>query len=416
MQEDSIVVIERGTPAVNGWDVAELPFRLVTLPILIIGNGSKLAFGGKGYLIPNVTHLFGQIQARGVHPLIHRQGASSSIGGGLLLGVPPTREGPWAHVLGGATIKEYWLLGARLGYGSEYPEPRPRLGIRRGGPFTVQGYGFRAHRAQDKFYGPGRDSRNENRSDYDRDQYEAGAVVILRPLPNSELRFFARWTQDDIGAGDADDLPDVDSTFAASEIPGFGERWRYVSFGTTVGWRVGRLHTMQRHDRWLEASYTWNDSRSDGAADYGRLELSAGIELPFDRKRESLAFALRYVALRPSGEGAIPFYRLASLGGSHSLASYHTYRFADQESILGQAEYRYRVWSEVRDEFWLDGILFLYEGMVAESLSDEFRFERLKESYGFGLAFITPESEVARITFNWGDDGFLGRFSFLFGL
>lgn len=412
---DSIVVIERGTPAVTGWDVAEAPFRLLTLPFFLLGRGAQAAVSGEGYLIPNILHTLAGIQARGVHPALFRQGPNSGVGAALLLGVPADRRGAWAHAMAGATVKEYWLLAVRAGRGPIDPEPVSGPTAIGDGRFAAQAFGFAAYRAEDEFYGLGHSSPATGRSDYDRERFGAGGTVAWRPRPQTELRLRGAWSEDAAGSGGDDAIPDVDATFPPGEIPGFGERQQYLSLGLAATWRGGHSHTVLRRGRWVRAGYTWNASQTDGVADYGHLEASAGLEIPVDRRRESFLLALRWEAVHPSGEGEVAFYRLPTLGGSRTLPAYRSERFRDRESLLGQLEYRYRVWSAPHDPLWFDTILFLYGGMVAEDLGRELALDRLKESWGVAFAFLDDRAEYGRITLAWGDDGFRARLLFGFG-
>ena len=147
-----------------------------------------------------------------------------------------------------------------------------------------------------------------------------------------------------------------------------------------------------------------------------RVTASAGIDLPFDRRIRSLALAIFYESLRPSGDGEVAFYRLPKLGGRRTLPSFRSDRFRDRDLIVGQAEYRYRLWDDPRGRAGLDASFFLYGGMVARSLSSEFRFNRLEKSYGVALSLLAQTGELARLSLGLGGELTTVRFTFGVGL
>ncbi len=411
-EEDSITVIERGTGGLEGWDIFEFPFNVAALPLYLVAAGVEGLSGvaERGHWIPWLVYYNQQLNDRGLYPAVGGQGPNSGTGGELLLGVPPAERSFWAFVKGGGTVKEYWRAQGRVGYGE--------LDVEQGeGPaFGVQALGVAEQRAEDEFFGIGRESSEDDRSDFELDRYEVGGEVAFIPARHVGLAVNGGWMRDEAKPGNDDRRPNVESIFAPAGIPGFEEEQDYFFIGASAAWRVGFPHALERGGRWASVGYQWNESDTDGAADFGRFRASAGIDLPFDHRIRSLYLAIFYESLRPDGDGEVAFYRLPKLGGRGTLPSFRSDRFRDRDLILGQAEYRYRVWDDPRGNSGLDASLFLYGGMVAQSLNSEYRFNDLEESYGVALSLITQTAELARLSLALGGERTRVRFTFGVGL
>lgn len=396
---DSVAVIERGTDGVEGWDVIEFPFRVLTLPLSAAGWGVVALIGvaERGHWVPWLAYYNRQLTERGIHVSLGGQGSNSGSGGELLLGIEPRAGSAWANVRGGATVKGYWRTRAEIGVGA--------LDATRtaGSAVGLRAFGSVEHRAEDEFFGIGRRSVEAGRSDYELDRYSAGAELGIAPIDGLEVGIRGSWDRSDAGRGSDDRRPDVDLAFSREAIPGFGRREDYLSIGAAATWRSGHPHAIERGGRWASVGYRWNASDTEGAADFGRLSGSAGIDLPFDYRIRSVALAVYYESLRPAGAGEIAFYNLPTLGGT-DLPSYRADRFRDRDLLLGQAEYRFRLWDDPRGRAALDASFFLYGGMVARNLSSEFRFDRLRESYGIRLSLLDETSRLAQLLLALGGE------------
>ncbi len=407
---DSIAVVERGTPSVDGWDVAEFPFKVATAPLylLVLGLEQASQVADNVRFLRWIGHVNRELNRRSVYPTVAALGTGSGTGAALLLGQPSRDRAPWVHVRGGMTLKSYWRLQIRAGYGPEFLLPgHPQK-------FAANAVGLREHRHQDEFSGIGYNSREEDRSDYELDQRLVGAELGLAATRSIVLRLSFDWSEVETGPGNNARLPSVDSIFAPEEIPRFGATDRYISVGGAAGW-FKRDPGLLPGQRWLRLGLRWNESDTDGAADFSEIDASVGAIIPFYHDSRSLALEIDYATARPSGGGAIPFYRLPTLGGTPSLPAYRTGRFRDRDLIRGRVEYTYRIWLGPRDTYLLAASVFLHGGMVAHNLTDDFRFSRLKPSLGFALSTLTLTGSGARLEFAGGDEGLRVNFTFLAG-
>ena len=417
---DSVFVIERGTAEVDTWDVVEFPFHVVQAPFWIVGR----LLAGIAVVTERASLHFGvrRLQTIGLYPEIKGQGKASGPGVGMLIGSRARPQRPWGNLRGGITTLEYRGLGLTLGYGGT--EPRHALAKPRGTATTrpprspdasrlgVLGFARTAYRARDNYYGIGIESREDDRTDYDLERDLVGGELYFRINPHLTLDLDGRWEQDLVGGGRDDGIPDVSEIFPMEEIPGFGQEETQVVFGGYLEWRTGMPRTTQRLNRWIDLGYHWNESTTDGASDFGHFSGSAGLEIPVARRRLSFFFAVEFESVRPTGEGEISFYELPALGGKGQLPAYRAFRFRDRDLLVGKAEYRWRVWSDPLDTTWLDAALVLYGGTVAHSMSQDFRFRNVRESYGVNFALINQQTEIGRLEFANGDEGFRVTISF----
>ncbi len=407
---DSITVIERGTPGVDGWDIAEFPFQVITAPLYLLALGAEWVTDAvsEAHLLQWVVYTNMELNKRGLYPTVASLGSGSGTGAALLVGVPARSGAPSAYLRGGVTYKGYWRLLARAGYGEEAMVPG------RGRRLGAHVVGSTGARPQDEFFGIGRNSREEDRSDYELRRQIVGAELGFTPVPNTAIRLDLNWSRVETLSGTNDRLPDIDSVFQAGDIPRFGETDRYQSVGAAAEWRSGQRGLIPGQ-RWLQIGFRWNESISDGAADFAELDARAGAVLPFDHDRRSLALALLYRTARRSGSGVIPFYRLPALGGTSALSAYRTGRFRDRDLVLGQAEYSYRIWLSPIDPSAVIASIFLHGGMVASDITEELALDRLRPSYGTALSVITAGGSGGRLELAGGDEGLRVNFIFQVG-
>ena len=87
------------------------------------------------------------------------------------------------------------------------------------------------------------------------------------------------------------------------------------------------------------------------------------------------------------GANQIPFYELASLGGTEFLRGYETGRFRDRGSTFAKVSYKYPIWKLV------EGMLFYETGRTLHRPTD-FGFDHWKSAYGGGIRIWVPEGFV----------------------
>jgi len=402
--QDSIVVIDRGMPPPRVWAVLEAPFKVLEVPFRLAGAGvgwvaSRAEAGG---WVPALRRLQDTLEAHGIRPWVSSQGPNSGVGPELRLGAGfgpmPTA---WAHLRGAVTLREYWLAEARLGLRFA---PRGR-------PASLETFARLEDRPKDPFFGLGNESRESDWSDYALRRSTIGSRIVVGVPARIVVRLGVDWSRVETARGRDDAVPDIDSTFAPAERPGFGAAHRSVVLAGGAEWSAGARHSSERRGSWVALRYRWRVSRSAGVPDDGVLSANAGVELPFDHRRRSVALAVYLESLRPQSAGVPPFYLLPTLGGAQSLPAFRSDRFRDRDVLVTKLEYRYRVWSHPADAVWADAVVFTSRGMVAERL-EELALSRLHGITGAGLALIARGGTLARLAVSGGSDGVGVSFSF----
>jgi len=387
--QDSIAVVDRGTPPARVWSIVEFPFKVLQAPLAVVGGvaGWFADRAERGRWVPTAQRVHRSLAKRGVRPSLGGQGSNSGFGPTASVGwVSRGPRARFALLQGGLTQRGYWL--GQLRGGSEQVELSLRV----------------EERPRDVFFGIGNMTRFEQWSDYRLHQVSAGARLAASHAP---LYFTAAlaWSRRRTWAGTDDAHPGIDATFPAPERPGFGLTYETVALVGGLEYRAGAGHTIERRGHWLAAQYRWNASRTGGIADFGVLRASGGIELPFDHARRSAVLALSFESLRPQSPGVVPFYMLPALGGARTLPSFRSERFRDRDALVGVLEYRYRVWSEPEDALWLDIVLFTNAGVVAARLADALPTARVHQSTGLALAVLSRGATLGRIAISKGADG-----------
>lgn len=171
----------------------------------------------------------------------------------------------------------------------------------------------------------------------------------------------------------------------------------------------GLFETLDLHDFGISVSYDWRERPpsplSGGTAglvvSYASAEGSADTMVGFWRVHAEAShffelFSERVVGVRviaehlePDEGTRVPFYELASLGGSQRLRGYKTGRFRDLGFVAFSAEYRWPLWRR------LDALLLTDHGRVFHDLAKDFEFSNFKSSYGGGLRFWNGAGHLA---------------------
>ncbi|MDA3839230.1 MAG: hypothetical protein PF574_09655 [Candidatus Delongbacteria bacterium] len=95
----------------------------------------------------------------------------------------------------------------------------------------------------------------------------------------------------------------------------------------------------------------------------------------------------------------VPFTKLSTLGGTYNLRGYPDKRFTDQNMMLLQGEYDFRIYQKIA------GAIYYSFGDVFDPFSD-LKFNKIKQGYGIGLLYdllgtavrvdiaTSPENEI----------------------
>ncbi|MFC1629129.1 BamA/TamA family outer membrane protein [Gemmatimonadota bacterium] len=144
--------------------------------------------------------------------------------------------------------------------------------------------------------------------------------------------------------------------------------------------------------RWYQFSMRFYGDELGSEYRYSRynLDLREYIPIGSDQILACQAYGL-FIPGNP------PFESLARLGGERVMRGIYTGRYADQNMLTFQAEYRKQVWRRI------GMVAFAGAGDVARRIND-FRVSEFKFSAGFGIRFslIPDEKMNLRLDWAWG--------------
>lgn len=254
------------------------------------------------------------------------------------------------------------------------------------------------------FFGAGPDSARDDRADFrqtDRTFEGVAGVRLLKHL--SVIGRVARW-EPETGAGDDDELPDVDRVFTPAQLPSFGRRLEYLRYGGSVVFDSRDVRLNPHAGAVVAVQYARHDARG-GDPSFSQVAADGRLYVPLGHPQRVLALRAYVAHETPADDGArVPFFALPYLGSGETLRSYLTYRFRGERVLSAQAEYRVELAPAVELAFFYDG------GTLA--LAENDGLGRWRNSGGVGLRLKAREALLARADFGWGREGFRARLRF----
>ena len=244
------------------------------------------------------------------------------------------------------------------------------------------------------YYGPGPDSRLEDRTSY---RYQDAAVSVAggaRPADWLSLGGGVEYVAPTLGQGRNGAVPSIEQLFTASAAPGLGDPADYVRYQLFAEMNNQAPGGNPRSGGLYRVSYSFFDSRAHGER-FERWEFDFRHYLSFLRQRRVLAFRTLGSFSDPRGDGTVPFYLQSWIGGSHTLRGFRDYRLRDRHVILVQAEYRWEIFP------LLETVLFYDTGTVA-SHRRALSASNLNSNYGVGFRVGTDRGVLFRLDYAMG--------------
>jgi hemolysin activation/secretion protein len=140
----------------------------------------------------------------------------------------------------------------------------------------------------------------------------------------------------------------------------------------------------------LGLAYSRFDDTARGRFSFDRYGLDARAFVPLGSPQRVLALRAALLVDRARSGNVVPFFMQRSLGGSHTLRGFDSFRWRGPEIVLYQAEYR---WEPLR--FW-DLDVFVDTGAV-RGPAEGSGFDHLEVDWGFGTRFKTYRDVVVRL-------------------
>ncbi|HEY7820848.1 MAG TPA: BamA/TamA family outer membrane protein [Vicinamibacteria bacterium] len=239
---------------------------------------------------------------------------------------------------------------------------------------------------QEDFYGLGEGASLDDRTVYHQEETRAYLRTGLQFTRNFVWLVEGGYQWNTLGPGTGD-FPTTQSVFDDSDAPGLSNPPDYLRLSTQLFFDF-RDQPGNPHKGWMLAVVGERFlDRSEDAFSFDRVGFDARGFLPLGSPQRVLALRAAYVHDFTSGGNLVPFFMQESLGGSHTLRGFDSFRFRGEKVELLQIEYRWEPMS-----FW-ELAVFTDGGTAArggESLSD------LHWDYGVGMRFKTYRDVLLR--------------------
>lgn len=367
-------------------DAVALPFRALSLPVVLVGRGLAAGIDLATTTGPPPFYVMALRDARewGLRPDVASLGPRS----GPALAVELARWEP------------LYLSSALSWRGSQ----DHRAGARWSGGGVSADLGVFFHRdAEPRFWGVGSRTDSSARTDFRHDRIGGRLETGWRATRHLSVRLAAGYEENEVGGGSDAASPDIGERFTDAELFGLGERTRFFRLVPGVELDLVRRVGFQLRGLRLDASGAVYRGAGPTEADFHRLAASADGYLPLNRRQ--LLFLRAAAELNRGDDGrGVPFTHLASLGDHVGGRGYQDGRFRDRDLLALTAEWRYEIWRELQSRMRMEGFVFFEEGAVAHTLgsleSSDFR-----PSWGVGLRLVEREGALGRAFVAVGEEG-----------
>ena len=250
---------------------------------------------------------------------------------------------------------------------------------------------------EEDFYGLGPDSSLENRRNYLREESRIYLTTGWQFNRNFVWIVNAGYDQNEIRVGKSNATPSTHEFFDDPNAPGLANAPDYIRFGTQL-FLDHRDEPGNPHDGFMAAfSFDRFDDRHETAFDFNRYGLDVRSYIPLGSPQRVLALRAGIQINEANDGNHVPFFMQPSLGGSHTLRGFDSFRWRGERVMLYQAEYRWEATT-----FW-DLNAFIDTGAVSgpdENLS----FSNLQWDWGFGTRFKTYRDIVLRLEVAFSDE------------
>jgi hypothetical protein len=349
-------------------EATAIPGRIVYLPIQITGYGARrlatamweqrLLDRMKAYL----TFADGRV---GVRPM-----ASTLRGGGARVF--------YNDLVGGADAEVTSSLGAST---KKRQHHLLTLAISSGAVVSAR----YASEPNESFHGIGQATDDADRTVFQQRDFHLQVSQAQQTRGRIKFSWEADYHSRDVGPGETDLYP---STIVrhATELPGLDNRAHFVEAGVQVkGVFVDVPGSPTRGNRTrLKLAYSQSVDEDDFSHIKAGFLTEQFLEL-FHRRTLALELGSdwRYA---PFGN-EVPFYDLASLGGTEALSGFKRGRFRDRGLTYAIGRYKFPVWRLI------EGTVFYEAGRTFHTLGDV-TLADWERSYGGGLRVWVPEGVV----------------------
>ena len=248
------------------------------------------------------------------------------------------------------------------------------------------------------YFGPGPDSSKNSRTSYRLEDVAYELTVGVNPFSRLRLGASGGFLQVNVGPGQHSRFLSTEEAFGPVTTPGVDRQSDFITTRGFVDFDYRDSTSGPRSGGYYSATFSNYEDRSLRTGSHRRLDLRAQQYIPFFSKQRVIALR-GYTALTEARAGhRIPFYLQPTLGGPDTMRGFHPFRFHDENLLLMNAEYRWKISSGVEMAAFVDsGKVFA----TRQSLDTR----DLMHSYGVGMRFNSRESNFLRVDVGCGNEG-----------
>ncbi len=338
----------------------------------------------------------------GVHPVVGVLGPRSGVAFGARFWQPDLgRSRLDVALTGGYSIRGYQLYDLQFGrirdFGPGFelgPEDygfrqrtEPRNSTERLSVFgRVRYHNF----TRQNYFGPGPDSREEDRTDYRLEEVFYGKTVHYRASTWLQGEWEVGLLQVNTGPGTDPGAVPIGSVFDDATAPGLAHQPGF--FRTRATLTVDFRDRPENTHSGGVVDLSWSRHTQVGGDDYhfSGFAVQARQYLPLGSRQRVLALRFLTSTTRPEIGSRVPFYFRPTLGSPHILRASRDQRFRDRNLIYLSAEYRWEAAPA------LELALFYEAGKVFRNRSD-FDLMGLRKNVGFGFRFKSRDRVLIRV-------------------
>jgi surface antigen Omp85-like protein len=246
------------------------------------------------------------------------------------------------------------------------------------------------HLPEVDFFGLGTASRPTDHTTFLLQDAWYDLVLGYWPTARAAITARAGLMQAFVGPGRDEKFPTAQQLFDETRVPGLTRQPDFLHL-TVLGLLDGRDQPGNPHaGAMLALSASRFDDRDSDAYAFDRLGADGRVFVPLGSVQRVLALRVFLSADRPAEGSRVPFFLQETLGGSHTLRGYRSFRFRGEKLLLVQAEYRWEAAPAVELAAFADG------GRVASHLAD-WSLRDLRTSYGLGLRIKSHDRVILRL-------------------
>lgn len=243
---------------------------------------------------------------------------------------------------------------------------------------------------EEDFFGLGGESPEGTRSDFLLEKATYSFVSGLKLKSHLTTAVRVGVSQVELGAGGDSRFVNTDLLFDEVTAPGLTQRTTdFFELGTTVQLDYRDTSANPHQGAFLSFSFERFDDLRNSRFEFNRFSFDGRGYIPLGSRQRVLAIQFLTSFSDADGGSRIPFYLQRTLGGTDTLRGFEVRRFRGENLLHLSGEYRW----EASENIELAG--FYDTGKVFQD-KDEFKFDRLEKSFGFGIRFKTTDAAFLR--------------------